>query len=100
MANRPTILLVVADRSLYGTAAATLDSADYDTTGDLRSPDPAPDMIIRHWRDERRFDRPSVPVLTLDLSVVGGEDLIEVVDRVLGRYQHRRFTTLAEGMLN
>jgi hypothetical protein len=57
-------------------------------------------MIVRHWRDDRRFDRPSVPVLTLDLSVVAGDDLIEVVDRVLGRVPRRRFTTLMKGRLN
>jgi hypothetical protein len=49
-------------------------------------------MVVRDWRDERRLDDPGVPVLTLDLALITGHDLVNLVDRVLGAQRRSSFT--------
>lgn len=44
---------------------------------------PGAHLIIRDWRDETPVHGTGVPVLTVDLSVVRGETLADVVERVL-----------------
>lgn len=50
------------------------------------------DLVLRDWRDGRRLADPGVPVLTLDLALITGQDLIDVVGRVLGAQHRSSFT--------
>lgn len=86
MQQRTTVRLVTSDPALFRTAAVTLGAADYQILNDSLPEAGEPDLIVRHWAEtssQPQFG--PVPVLTLDLSLVSGEDLVEVVERVLGR---------------
>lgn len=85
MQNRPTVRLIASDPVLYRSAAYTLAAAHFRVVG----PDPVErsrsDLIVRHWAEGARDTRqPSVPELTLDLSLISGDALVGVVERVVG----------------
>lgn len=85
MQHRTTVRLVASDPVLYRSAAYTLAAAHFrivgpDSLGRTRS-----DLIVRHWaEDEGDARQPSVPELTLDLSLIAGDALVGVVERVVG----------------
>jgi hypothetical protein len=85
MQHRTTVRLVASDPVLYRSAAYTLAAAHFRIVG----PDPLErtrsDLVVRHWAEEGGDTRqPSVPELTLDLSLISGDALVEVVERVVG----------------
>lgn len=87
MQRRATLQLVATDPIVFEGAAQVLGAANYR----LVSADPtrhtAPDLIILHAADlTASADGVSTPVLTLDLSLFCGEDLLHVVGRVTNRY--------------
>lgn len=85
MQHRTTVRLVASDPVLYRSAAYTLAAAHFRIVG----PGPAErlrsDLIVRHWAEEEGdAAQPSVPELTLDLSLISGDALVDVVERVVG----------------
>lgn len=85
MQQRTTVRLVASDPVLYRSAACTLAAAHFRIVG----PDPVErthsDLIVRHWGEaEGDARQASVPELTLDLSLISGDALVDVVERVVG----------------
>jgi hypothetical protein len=84
MKIQPTVLLQVTDERLRREAAAHLSGAGYHVrTAAAESPE-TPDLVVRDWRGEAWVAPPAVPVLTVDLSLVRGRDLDDLLVRVLG----------------
>jgi hypothetical protein len=86
MQRRATLQLVATDPNVFEDAAQVLGAANYR----LVSADPtrhtAPDLIILHAGDlTASADGVSTPVLTLDLAMFCGADLVRVIERVTGR---------------
>lgn len=97
MQPRTTVRLVTNDPILFRKAAVTLAEADYHVLADTPGDGGNPDLVLRHWADTDWRSHPDpVPVLTLDLGTVSGEDLVRVVERVLG---HRTGRTCAPQVL-
>ena len=82
MQHGTTVRLIASDPVLYRSAAYTLTAAHFrimDPADRMRS-----DLIVRHWAEEGAAHQPAVPELTLDLSLISGDALVEVVQRVIG----------------
>ena len=88
------VVILTSDRALLHRTAADLALEGWGVRTDLASGSRA-QLVVRDWRDDRRLPDPGVPVLTLDLSVVTGSDLVEVVGRTLGLPQRASLTALA-----
>lgn len=90
MQQKIKVRLVTSDPALFRHAAVTLGAADFQIVSDQAIDVAEPDLILRHWV-ETGWQSPQdawqdhVPVLTLDLSLVSGDDLVQVVERGLGR---------------
>jgi hypothetical protein len=87
-----TVLLECEDEASRFRAAAGLKSAGYRVRLDHASDPDALDLIVRGWSEEEGWRRAgrepvqgSVPVLTLHLSLFAGAELVDIVERVLGR---------------
>jgi hypothetical protein len=86
MQQRATVMLVTRDPALFREAAITLNAADYKIVSGNSISRLVPDLILTHWVEAGSQPPMSVvPVLTLDLSLVSGDDLVKVVERGLGR---------------
>ena len=84
MPQIPDVMILASDQSLAASTASELSKRGWSVrTGGSFGPGPA-GLIVRDCRDRRRVERQDVPVLTVDLSVLNGDDLVEVVYRVLG----------------
>jgi hypothetical protein len=90
MQQRTTVRLVTSDPALFRNAAVALGAADYHILNDKAIDVSEPNLILRHWAEtDWQPQQGPVPVLTLDLSLVAGENLVHVVERVLGRSSAR-----------
>jgi hypothetical protein len=90
MKQKATVLLVAGNPLLQRDAALTLDAAEYHVVTEDSSDAVAPDIILRHFETRMQPPPGPAPVLTLDLSLVAGADLVDVVERGLGRRIARR----------
>ena len=88
------VVVLTSDRTLLHRTASGLALDGWGVRTDLASGSRA-QLVVRDWRDDRRLPDPGVPVLTLDLSIVTGPDLVEVVGRALGLQQRASFAALA-----
>lgn len=85
MKSRTTVQLFTRDPKLFRKTSVALAAADYHVLSDASGDNSHPDLILRHWADTDWRSHPDpVPVLTLDLGIVSDEDLVRVVERVLG----------------
>lgn len=76
------VVVLAKDDTLVRSAASELRK-----TGCRLNPSasvsPGANLIVRDWRDQTPVHDSGVPVLTVDLSVVQGRRLAEIVERVL-----------------
>jgi hypothetical protein len=85
MRHSPTILLIASDEAVVSAAAASLGAANYRALRHSTSDPHVPDLVLRQWNDQENLpDGVAAPVLNLDLARVGGQELVGLVDRVVG----------------
>lgn len=85
MRHGPTILLIASDEAVVSAAAASLGAANYRALRNSASDTNAPDLVLRQWNDQGNMpDGVAAPVLNLDLARVGGQELVGLVDRLVG----------------
>ena len=84
MQHGTNVRLIASDPVLYRSAAYALTAAHFRIVG----ADPAErlrsDLIVRHWAEEGAAHQRAIPELTLDLSLISGDALVDVVQRVVG----------------
>jgi hypothetical protein len=80
-----TIVLLTPDVALGREAATQLSAAGFVVVTNGTT-DECPDLVLRDWRDGRWLQLGPVPVLTLDLTLVRGIDLVDIVRRVVGQH--------------
>ena len=84
MQRNPAVVILANDRVLAATTASELSRHGCSVRMGRPSGSERAALIVRDCRDRRILPEPDVPVLTVDLSVLNGDDLAEVVFRVLG----------------
>jgi hypothetical protein len=84
MLQSPNVMVLASDQALEATTVSELARLGCSVRAGVPTRSSPPTLIVRDCRDRRRLDRYDVPVLTVDLSILNGEDLVEVVYRVLG----------------
>jgi hypothetical protein len=100
MQHTTTVRLIASDPALFRKVAVALAAADYHILADTPDDGEAPDVVLRHWSDTDWRSHPDpVPVLTLDLGSVSGQDLVHVVERVLGHRNSRETVVHELGQL-
>lgn len=87
----PSVRLLSSDPTVLVGAAAELSARGcrVTTSGNDPSVGLIPDLVVRDWRDVRSLEPTTIPVLTLDLSLVRGRELMAVVTRALGLLPRR-----------
>jgi hypothetical protein len=80
----PDVVILASDHALEATTATELARRGWSVRTGSPSVSAPIALIVRDCRDRRPVERFGVPVLTVDLSVLNGDDLVEVVHRVLG----------------
>jgi hypothetical protein len=94
MQNRPRILLLADDDTLAAEARATLSGAGY-TVQTERVLTGERTLVVRDWRDDGWFEGGSAPELTVDLSILQGERLLDTIERALGLSPRQGFASHA-----
>jgi N-acetylglucosamine kinase-like BadF-type ATPase len=85
MTVSPTILLIASDKAVVSAAAASLGAANYRTVSRDNAGSAAPDLVLRQWDDrEGSPDGVAAPVLNVDLAGLGEQELVGLVERVIG----------------
>lgn len=92
---RPSVVILATDPTLLQGATSALAGTDWRVATEPAEDPERAHLIVRDWRDPRRLDDPGVPVLTLDLAITTGWDLVRVVSRVLGPRPTSSFTAFA-----
>lgn len=86
----PNVAILGNDETLVERAVSELSNSGCRVSATVEYEDVQ--LVVRDWRDGRRLQDPGVPVLTLDLALITGHDLIDLVGRVLGARRRSSFT--------
>lgn len=89
--HTPTVVIVGNDEALVARACSELSRSGCRVSENIAGSFEDVRLVVRDWRDGRRIEDPGVPVLTLDLAIIEGQDLIDLVGRVLGSQRRASF---------
>jgi hypothetical protein len=95
----PSVMILASDRDLAMKTAWALTNGGCEVRAGPAGATERPMLIVRDWRDDRHIDGLGVPVLTVDLAVLAGRELVELVYRTLGLAGTPSFTTLCALLL-
>lgn len=89
------VVVLGCDEALVESALSELSRDGCRVSADVAARTDDVQLVVRDWRDGRSIADPGVPVLTLDLAMITGQDLIDLVGRVLGVPRRSSFTRFA-----
>lgn len=91
----PNVVILGNDEALVERALSELSRDGCRVSANVAASAEDVQLVVRDWRDGRCLDDPEVPVLTLDLAIITGQDLIDLVGRALGVPRRSSFTRFA-----
>lgn len=91
----PNVVILGNDEALVERALSELSRDGCRVSASVAASAEDVQLVVRDWRDKRCLADSGVPVLTLDLALITGQDLIDLVGRVLGVPPRSSFTRFA-----